>query len=1072
MIKSLFQQRNRWLFMRITRANIFLSSMLITLGDGVDVFGQDLLDRKVTLIAANDRRQTAIPAFSVSGTVKSDAGEPIPGVNVLEKGTNNGTVTDARGKYSLIVTDGNATLVFSFIGYAAQEVAVGDRGVIDIGLAEDTKTLSEVVVVGYGVQKKTDLTGSISSIPVADIAQFPTARADQALQGRASGVYVLNTDGSPGGNAMIRIRGLNSINGGNEPLIVIDGLQGGSINSLNPNDIASMEILKDASATAIYGSRGANGVILITTKLGRKGKPVIDAGYNLGIQTLSHKLPVMDAATFAKTFNAYRMTDTGNGNVPTPQFTDAQIANWEKNGGTDWQDEVYKTGVLQNFQLGVSGATDKLKYLVSGNYLDHNGILIKSKYERASIRANIAADIASWVDFGLNYAFTRESLKSPSFSTNGDGADWIAQTANNAPRWAPTEPVYDAQGNYWVHTPGYGASDTWNPMASAKEPIIDNPTYRNNANLFLNFKILKGLSFKVTGGALLSNTYKRDYYNSKTLAGLQNNGFGNINESKSERYQNSNILTYDNTFSKHHITFTGVLEQITDEYMGSNMQGRGFLVDQLGFDNFAGAKSVKVSSFHGQRALLSYMGRLNYVYSEKYMATLTYRADGSSVFGAGNKWGYFPSGSVAWRISEEPFMKDLGFFTELKLRASYGQTGNQGINPYESLARLGSGIDFNYPYNGQSAATDIGFGLSAIANPKLKWETTKQTDIGMDFSLFNGRLTGTIDWYKKVTKDLLMPRQLPGYVGVSTVLDNVGSVQNQGLEILIGGDPVVLDNFRWNTSVNFTRNRNKVLDIGPNDKITYGASNGGYSLNNFMYLQVGEPFGLMNGWKFLGIWSTDQDAEARSYGQLPGDPHYLDVNKDGVINSDDRTTIGHGYPKFTWGWTNQLSYKRFSLSFLVIGYQGVDLFNTLRIRRDSPWEGNSPVLLDRWTPDHQNTNVPGYIDGKYRQDQGLTNKVSFPGNASGVTSRWVEDASFIRLKTATVAYSFSPPSLKVIGFQKIRVFMSGTNLLTKTKYTGYDPEVAAFPSRDATIGVDFSSYPTSKTYTFGFELTF
>src|SRR5882762_4228106 len=496
MIKSLFHQKCRWFFMRITRANIFLSSVLITLGDGVDVFGQDLLDRKLTLIAANDRRQNAISAFSVTGTVKSEAGKPIPGVNVLEKGTNNGTVTDAKGKYSLTVTDGNATLVFSFIGYAAQEVAVGDRGVIDIGLAEDTKTLGEVVVVGYGVQKKTDLTGSISSIPVADIAQFPTARADQALQGRASGVYVLNTDGSPGGNAMIRIRGLNSINGGNEPLIVIDGLQGGSINSLNPNDIASMEILKDASATAIYGSRGANGVILITTKFGKTGKPVIDAGYNLGIQTLSHKLPVMDAATFAKTFNAYRMTDTGNGNVPTPQFTDAQIANWEKNGGTDWQDEVYKTGVLQNFQLGVSGATDKLKYLVSGNYLDHNGILLKSKYERASIRVNIAADIARWVDFGINYAFTRETLKSPSFSTNGDGADWIAQTVNNAPRWAPTEPVYDAQGNYWVHTPGYGASDTWNPMASAKEPIIDNPTYRNNANLFLNFKILKGLSFK------------------------------------------------------------------------------------------------------------------------------------------------------------------------------------------------------------------------------------------------------------------------------------------------------------------------------------------------------------------------------------------------------------------------------------------------------------------------------------------------------------------------------------------------------------------------------------------------
>ena len=1009
-------------------------------------------------------------AFAVSGTVRSEAGEVIPGVNVLVKGTSNGTVTDAAGKYSLSVSDENVTLVFSFIGYRSQEIAISGRSIVDIALIEDATTLGEVVVVGYGTQKKTDLTGAISSVPVNQLAQFPTARVDQALQGRSSGIYVLNTDGSPGGNTMVRIRGLNSINGGNEPLVVIDGLQGGNLNSLNPNDIASMEILKDASATAIYGSRGANGVILITTKLGKKGKPVIDAGYNIGFQKLARKLPVMDAATFAKTFNEYKMTQTGGGNIPTPTFTDAQIADWKKNGGTDWQDKVYETGVLQNFQLGMSGATDKLKYLVSGNYLDHSGILLNSKYTRASLRANLAADITDWVDFGLNYAFTKETFKSPSFR---EEVAFVSQVVNNAPRWAPTEPVYDSKGDYWVHTPGYGAADTWNPVASAVEPIIDNPIFKNNANLYLNFKILKGLSFKVTGGAILTNSNFRDYYNSNTYSGLQFKGYGHVNSFQNERYQNSNILTYDNTFNtKHHVTFTGVYEQIAEKGLGTTITASNFLVDQLGFDNLAGAKSIVASTSHYERYLSSFMGRFNYVYAEKYMATLTYRADGSSVFGADNKWGYFPSGSVAWRVSEESFMNNLNLFTDLKLRASYGKTGNQGISPYQTQARLGSGSNFNYPYNGGSS-TDIGFGLAGLSNTGLKWESTAQTDIGVDFSLFNGRLTGTIDWYKKTTDNLLMGRNLPGYVGVQSVLDNVGSMENKGIEILLGGDPIVMDNFRWSTSVNFTRNTNKVLDLGGEKRIGYTPSTGGYSLgNDFMFLQVGESFGLMNGWKYLGVWGTDQDAEARSYGQLPGDPHYLDLDKDGDVDTQDRTTIGHGYPKFTWGLTNQFSYKAFSLSFLFIGYQGVDLFNTIRIRRDSPWEGTSPVLLDAWTPENQNTNVPGNIDGKYREDQNLTKKV-FMGNNSGATSQWVEDASFIKMKTATLAYSFGAPKLQAIGFQKVRLFMSGTNIFTITKYTGYDPEVAAFAQRgDATIGVDLSVYPPARTLTLGVDLTF
>jgi len=1019
----------------------------------------------------NYRHKTVLPAqpVKVTGMVTdASTGEALVGVNIIVEGTTVGTITDVNGKFTIDVPDRNSVLQISYVGFVTQRIPVNGMTVIDVALVGEITALEEVVVTGYGTVRKSDLTGSVSSIKPNEIVQLPLQRVDQAIQGRATGVYVLNTDGAPGGTTLIRIRGLNSINGGNAPLIIVDGLQGADLNQINPYDIESMEILKDASATAIYGSRGANGVILITTKLGRPGKPVIDAGYNVGLQQLARKLPIMNAADFARTFNKYRMTQTAQGATPEPEFTDAQIAEWEKTGGTDWQDEIYSTGIMQNANLAISGATDKLKYMVSSSYLNHKGILINSQYDRISLRANLAADITKWVDFGLNYSYTRENYKSPPFRNE---AGWTNEVVNNAVRWAPTEPVYDPDGNYHRHTSGFGAYDTWNPMASAKEPLIQNPTYQNNANLFLNFNILKGLTFKIIGGAQYENGYHKDYYNLKTKIGLGANGLGTVSEDLFERYQNTNILTYDNTFGNHHLTFTGVVEQIYSNSTGSSMTGRNFLVDQLNIDNMSGASTVSVSSYHNERSLLSYMGRINYGLMDRYLATISYRADGSSVFGADNKWGYFPSGSLAWRISQESFLRDVSLISDLKVRASWGITGNQAISPYASLASLGSGEDWNYPWNNQ--VDDIGFGISSIANPNLKWESTTQTDLGLDVSFFNGRLTSTFDVYKKKTDDLLMPRELPGYVGVPTVLDNVGSIENKGLEFMIGGDPFIGD-FKWNTSFNITANRNKVLDLGADKFIAYRPSYGGYSITHgFMYLQVGEPYGLMNGWKYLGMWRADQEAEARSFGQLPGMPHYADISgpdgvPDGKIDNKDRTTIGHAFPDFTWGFTNRFMYKGVELSFLIIGSQGNDLFNTLRIRRESLWEGNDPKIMHPWTPDNQGSDVEALYDGAWLASQKLESKVTVEGN----TSRWVEDASFVRLKLVTLAYSFDQKLLTAIGFTKVRVYVSGTNLLTSTKYTGYDPEVAQWNNRDATLGVDFSSYPPAKTYTFGVDLTF
>lgn len=1006
----------------------------------------------------------------ISGTITdATTQEPLIGVNVVVEGTTIGVMTDLKGKFSLSVPNLNGKLQISYIGYLAQTISINGMTTVDIALVSDVKALEEVVVTGYGTVRKTDLTGAVSSIKTEQLLQLPTQRVDQAIQGRATGVFVMNTDGSPGGNTLIRIRGNNSINGGNDPLIIVDGLQGANINQLNPNDIASMEILKDASATAIYGSRGANGVILITTKLGKVGKPVIDAGYSVGIQNLARKLPVMNAYDFARYNNLYHSFGTANGQTPKYYFTDQDIAYYKSNPdkSTDWQDEIYNTGVMQNANLAISGATDKLKYMISTGYLDHKGILLNSAYNRLSLRANLAADITKWVDFGLNYSYTSEKYKSPPFEAN------LFTAVNDAPRWAPTEPVYDENGNYARHRPGYGAYDTWNPVATAMETTIENPTYQNNVNLFLNFKPAKGLSLKIMGGGTFSNSFNSKYENTKTRNGYAMNGVGTVQDEFSNVYQNTNILTYDNTIGIHHITFTGVAEEIFSTNSGNLMRGQDFLVDQLATDNMDGAKAVSVDSWASERALISFMGRINYGLMDKYLLTVSYRADGSSVFGENNKWGYFPSGSLAWRISQEGFLKDSEVLSDLKLRVSYGITGNQGISPYGSLARLNA--SYRYPYNNGSNL-NIGFGISDIANPNLKWETTAQSDIGVDVSFFKGRLTSTIDVYRKVTSDLLMPRQLPGYVGVPSVIDNVGSVENKGLEIMIGGDPVV-GKIRWNTSFNISMNRNEVLDLGEGvTKIGYTPTSGGYSLGSeYMFLEVGQPMGQMKGYKFLGLWKSTEDAAARAYGQLPGMPKYADISgpagtPDGQVDGYDKTTIGYGYPKFTAGWTNLITYSNFELSFLITASYGNELFNTIRIRRET-YEATDPVVWNYWTPDNQNTNVPALYDGKYVEDQHLVNKYYF-GNSEGASSRWVEDASFLRLKTLTLSYNFEQNILKKVGFSKARLYFTGTNLVTLTKYSGYDPEIAQYPGNDATIGVDQSVYPTSRMYTFGADFTF
>ncbi|MEO6948599.1 MAG: TonB-dependent receptor [Ginsengibacter sp.] len=1007
-----------------------------------------------------------LPPVEIHGRVVNSEGIPLQGASILIVGTKNGTTTNNDGRFTLSIQDGeNIILEISTVGYTTRKVNVGKETEINVVLELEISDLGNVVVVGYGSQKKSDLTGAISSIKGEDLTQLSTHRVDQALQGRAAGVLVQNTDGAPGGNTTIRIRGMNSINGGNNALIVIDGLQGANLNSLNPNDIASIDILKDASATAIYGAQGANGVVLITTKLGKKGKPAI--GYNLtfGSQSLAHKLDLMNAADYARTRNAFSATEDGSGVQPAPIFTDAEIKEFDTKGGTDWQNVIYRTAPMQNHELSISGGTDNVKYLVSAGYLDQEGVMINSSYKRFSLRANLNAVITPWATFGMHWNGIKEKGNSPDFGDAQIG--FLGLAPNVAPRWGPTVPVFDENGNYSKHPLSYGPSDSWNPLASAVEPLRNNNTNSNLVNAFVEFKPLAGLSLKITGGANISNNGKLTYYNQKTFDGIQNTGLGIADDMSNTRYQNSNILTYDKKIGDHRLTFTAVAEQQFEKYNFNSTRGANFLVDQTGIFNLGGAALVTAGSNATERVLNSYLGRINYTYLNKYLLTASYRADGSSVFGANNKWGYFPSASVAWRASEEKFIKDLNIFSDMKFRVSWGITGNQGIAPYQTLSSISSGG--NYPYNG-TEGTDLGFYIANAANPFLKWESTTQSNFGIDVGLFNGRLSVTADYYIKTTDDLLMPRTLPSYTGFSSVLDNIGSIENKGIEFAISGDPLV-GNVRWNTGFTISSNRNKVLDLGGIDKIGYVTSSGGYGVNTpFMYLVPGEPFGQIYGYGYEGVWSTGKSSEAAAYGQLPGDPKYTDVNDDGVIDVNDVKVIGNAFPDYIFGWSNTLSYKNFELRFLIQGSEGNKLFNVPRIRIESSYEGTSSSLLDRWTPTNQDTDVPAFIPQSQRDDANLTNKVLLGTDQR--LGRWVEDASYIRLKNVTLTYTLPKNILNKIHFTDLRVFISGTNMFTSTKYSGYNPEVSAFNGNDAQIGVDFSSYPQSKIISFGMNLSF
>ena len=995
-------------------------------------------------IIINKQARTVSSTKNISGVVKDETGEPVIGANVVVKGTTKGTVTDMNGRYSLEVPEGGV-LQISYIGYNTQEVKVGSGDVVNVSLREDSEALDEVVVIGYGTVKKSDLTGAVGSVQMKDVSQVGITSADRALQGQIAGVQVNARTGQPGESMMIRVRGSNSLAGGNEPLYVIDGMPVEKMNSdINPEDILSMEVLKDASSTAIYGSRGANGVVMITTKRGRTGDTVLEYNGYVGVSSLRKKLDLLGKDDYIAMVNEVSQND-GNGIAITPEQA-AMLPN------NDWQDLAYQTALTHSHQVSVSGGTDKTKLYSSLNYMNQEGIIKGSDYNRFALRINGDQKLARNLSLNASIAYSYGTQNTA--NSNADGWGAIAYTAMVM---APIQEIRDADGKYtnFSGTPWGGT----NPVGMAE--LYKNKTVNSRllANMSLIYEIIDGLTFRVNAGAEV-NAGSSDRY---IPIGLSAGGKldGDASKSKSNYYTiiNENILTYDKRFNKNHaLNLMGGVTFQTYQYNDLGGSGTGFLRDVYETNNLGVASTPGTpSSGYSDYRMASFLGRANYNLMERYLLTVTARYDGSSKFSKNHKFAFFPSAALAWRLSEENFMQDIDWLSNLKLRASIGQTGNQSISPYQTFARLGT----SGPIFGDGK--DIGFGLSSMANDDLKWETTTQTDIGVDFGFFSNRLNIGFDYYWKQTRDLLYNATLPPSSGYSSMLRNLGRIDNKGFEISINTINMK-GKVNWMTNLNITSNRSIVKDLGSD---VYGnkiqridAPIGG---GNWFPLFVGKaPFQLY-GYEIEGIYQTDE--EARLNGEATkkaGDYRYKDTDGKAGITTGDKTIIANTQPKFTFGLTNIINWNNFELSFLLIGSVGGDIvneFNKSITNIGGTWNIRKDVWENHWTPENPNA--------KYARASVATKDYLAFGDPSSV---WVENGSYLRFKDIKLAYTL--PSQWFAGSRKpnISVYLSGQNLITITSYSHYDPEASWTSS--AVNGWDRGVYPSAKSFTLGLQVKF
>lgn len=993
--------------------------------------------------------QAALPP--VTGKVTdSVTGKPLAGVTIQVKGNTMGTVTDANGNFSLEVPE-DAVLEISYLGYTTKEIPVNGKSSINISLAPVTTGLNQLVVIGYGTIAKKDLTGAVSSLGLKDFNKGLQTSVDQMIKGRVPGVHIIQSSSAPGGAVSVRIRGVNSLTASNDPLYVIDGLpidnssvvpggnamQRNPLNTLNPQDIESIEILKDASATAIYGARGANGVILITTKKGKAGGFSVNYNGYAGIQKVAKTMDVLSTSEYINFLNGLRMAEGQQ-----PEFSREEINAIGK--GTGWQDEIFRVASVQDHQLSFSGGSENTKYYVSLNYLDQQGIVISSGIKRYSSHLSLSHSINKF-NFGVNL---NTSLVKDNFVRNNPLAiNAGASAVASAIQMDPTLSVKDEDGNYTQPQ----TVDLENPLAIANGEYDNAKTNRTFGNIFAEYEILNDLKAKLNFGSD-RRTGRRDFYNSReTKAGEGANGIAQVGTIERSDYLVALTLTYDKRFDKgsHINAVAGYTYQEFNE-RGFNAGAFNFNSDDFLTNNLASGdkESFEIGSGRSKHQLLSYLGRVNYTYRDKYLATASFRIDGSSRFGKDEKFGYFPSLALGWRLDKEQFISDLGVFSNLKLRASYGVTGNQAIGNYNSLILLGPTGTAVY---GQSQYS--GIAPTQLGNPDLKWETTKQYNLGLDYGFMNGRLNGSIDYYIKNTSNLLLNLPIPSTTGFGTSLQNVGGTRNSGFEFLLNSENFT-GKFSWNTTFNLATNQNEVTDLAGLPFILQG---GARFVDQLTILREGDPINAYYGYKIKGIFHSEEEVKGSAQPfSKPGEVWFADVNEDGKITSDDRTIIGSPYPDLTFGLSNHLSYAGFALDIFIYGEYGKELLNFNRLDAEYPFSfrrNRLAYVLDHWTPENPTSKNPSY----------LSPAVSY---GSKVNSRVIEDASYLRLENIKLSYNF--PSLRSKSIRSLSLYLSIQNLFTITNYSGFNPDVNSFG--DSNIVADYNAYPLAKIYTIGFHI--
>ena len=993
------------------------------------------------------------PAFqsqnAVSGTLTSQKGETMPGVNIIQKGTTNGTTTDADGRYSLTLSgDAGAVLVFSFIGYTTQELSVNGRSVIDVTLDEDVTNLEEVVVIGYGEQKKSDLTGSVVRVTMADKMNQANVNVMQALIGSAPGVN-LESRGGAEGEPSLSIRGQTSLSASDRPLVVIDGIiYNGSLSNINANDVETIDILKDASAAAVYGSRSANGVLLISTKKGKSTKPVVSFDMYKGFQDMTNNpMRVMNGDQFAlrlldwehqeEVYNWYKTNPTSAEARPVrPNVSDRNVVasflrtyeeqqNYLAGREIDWVDEVLQVAPMQNYSLGLQGKSDKVNYYFSTSYTDVEGIQLNDRFKRLTVRSNLESEINSWLTIGVNAAYT-----------NRDNSGLEANLASAR----VASPLVDNKiglPNYDIYLGG----ELFQPYPLANL-FVDNSDISNELFAVGRAKVtvpwIDGLKYELNYSNIYSNRNNNTYHDSNTPSGVSNHGYAIKVPSESREWVVNNIVNYSKTIGDHEINSTLLFSREKRTGQSSTLTAQGFANETLGYNNMGLGSIVTVASSAYEENSLSYMARFNYSFLSRYMLTATVRRDGFSGFSAANKWATFPSASLAWVASEEPFLKDLGIF--LKLRTSYGKNGNQGIGRYSSLSRMGTRY---YVYG---STTAIGLYPSTLGNSELTWETTTSYNLGVDFGILQNRITGSVDAYIAETEDVLVQRQLPRASGYQSVWSNIGGIDNKGIEFearTINVDKKI----KWESNFVFSLNRDKISRLYGNDQ--------DQDIGNSWF--VGEPIGALYDYQMAGgVWTEDEFFSGSVLpGWYPGQFRYVDQNADGQIEpTNDRKVIGYSSPSYRFSINNTISYKNFTLSVLINSIQGGDRFyladnqfmiNPLYYMQNRM---NNSAINDYWRPDAPTTNTTGIYNVPLRQ--------------SGI----YQSRSFVRLQDVSLAYNFTTSLLNKLRLEAAQVYISSKNPYVWTKWQGWDPESAWDP--DSNI----SDTPLMRNVIMGLRVSF